>query len=194
MRALLRTVLVVSSTALFVEAFACPAAATPTFPDAIRKDLSLSYDLGVTHCIICHQTNGGGIGTVVHPFGIAMKAAGLHDGDTMSLQNALNALEASKTDSDCDGTPDIEQLKMGRDPNPPGEYIDSSGRTAPPDPGCMSGGGFAVPTFGCGAQLSRAPAAWPGAAAVAAVVGLSASLAGRRARPRGARAKGARAG
>jgi MYXO-CTERM domain-containing protein len=139
-------------------------------------DLALTYDLGTTHCIICHQTNSGGIGTVVHPFGLAMKAAGLHLEDTTSLQNALHTLDANKTDSDCDGTPDIEQLKMGRDPNPPGELIDGSGRTAPADPGCMPDGGsdatLPVPVFGCDARVSSAPAAWPGAVGLAAMLAL----------------------
>jgi hypothetical protein len=164
------------ATALFVAAFARGADASPTFPAGIKADLSLSYDLGTTHCIICHQTNGGGIGTVIHPFGLAMKAAGLHLEDLTSLQNALNTLEKNGTDSDCDGTPDIEQIKMGRDPNPPGEYINGSTMTAPNDPGCsMADGGadaILVPAYGCAAQLAPAPAAWPSAAAVVALLGL----------------------
>jgi hypothetical protein len=175
-------ILSATATALFVTAFAHGADASPTFPPAIKSDLSLSYDLGTTHCVICHQTNSGGIGTVVHPFGLAMKAAGLHLEDLTSLQNALNTLDANKTDSDCDGTPDIEQIKMGRDPNPPGDYIDGSNMTAPADPGCMGGSQMLVPAYGCAAQLSRAPAAWPGAAVVVALLGGLAGRAGRRRR------------
>jgi hypothetical protein len=164
------SILSAAATALFVAAFARGADASPTFPAAIKTDLNLSYDLGTTHCIICHQSNTGGIGTVVHPFVLAMKAAGLHLEDLTSLQNALTTLDMNGTDSDCDHTPDIEQIKMGRDPNPPGEYIDGSNMTAPADPGCM-GGGQLVPAYGCAAQLSRAPAAWPGAIAIVALLG-----------------------
>ncbi len=73
-----------------------------------------------------------------------------------------------KTDSDCDGVPDIEQLQQGRDPNT-GAFIDGSGMTAPPEPGC----GAVVPSYGCGAQLARVGAPWQGAAAVIAALGVS---------------------
>jgi hypothetical protein len=171
--------------ALFVAASSRRADASPGFPASIKTDVPLSYDLGTTHCIICHHDNFGGYHTVVRPFGLAMMQAGLRAENYTALQTALNTLEANKTDSDCDGTIDIEQLKMGRDPNPPGEYIDGSNKMAPPDDaGCMAGGGAPVPVYGCAAQVSRAPAAWPGAAAVVALLGGLLGRAGRRRRVR----------
>jgi len=161
-----------TSVALLVTAAPAVAAASPIFPDAIKADLSLTYDLGTTHCIICHANNNGGMGTVVQPFGLNMKGANLAEENTDSLKKALDALEAAHTDSDCNGVPDIEQLKGGQDPNT-GEYIDGSGKTAMPSPGC--GGTVA---FGCGAQLSRVAGSWQGALALAAVLG--AALARRR--------------
>lgn len=156
--------------ALFVLAVPSLAAASPTFPFAIKSDLSLSYDLGTDHCTICHATNLGGLGTVVTPFGEAMQAAGLVAEDTTSLQKALDTLEANGTDSDHNGVPDIEELKAGEDPN---TGQDISGAT-----------GTSGPSFGCGAQLSRAPAPWEGAAALLATLG---AMLVRRRRSRAAR-------
>jgi MYXO-CTERM domain-containing protein len=183
----MRRLRIFSSTAaaLLLAVLARRADASPTFPAAITSDLSLTYTLGASDCIICHNSLAGGIGTVVHPFGLAMKAAGLQLENLASLQTALNTLEANKTDSDCDGTPDIEQIKMGRDPNAPGEYLNGSSMTAPVDPGCTGADAGAdavlVPAYGCAAQLSRAPAAWPSAVAVIALFG---ALSGQRRRNR----------
>jgi hypothetical protein len=91
---------------------------------------------------------------------MAMRAAGLTLEAPDKLMAALMALDAMKTDSDCDGTPEIEQLKMGRDPNPPGEYIDSSGRmNTKPDPGCSNTGPASAAALGSRAhrQVPRAP-------------------------------------
>jgi hypothetical protein len=155
-------------------------AASPPFPEAIRADLSLVYSLGTAacltsptaacHCTICHMTNMGGVGTVVTSFGKSMKAAGLTLENKDSLKAALTTLDVNKTDSDCDGTPDVEQIKQGRDPGT-GAYIDGSGKPTPPEMGCAS----ASPTvaYGCGAQVARVPASWPGAAAFAAALGLA---------------------
>src|SRR5262249_44286825 len=103
------------------------------------------------------------------PFGMAMKGAGLMQEDTGTLQAALDALDAAKTDSDCDKVPDIAQLKAGRDPNT-GVSIDGVGNS-PADKGCMNTA--AVPAYGCGARVAPEPAAWEGAAAVAAALGIS---------------------
>jgi len=156
------------------------ASATAIFPGAIQTDLSLGY---TPPCTICHQTDTGGTGTVVQLFGKAMKQNGLLDADTTSLQSALTALEAAGTDSDCDGVPDVQQLKDGRDPNT-GEYIDGSGKPKPApvsDAGCASSssGGPSDPAFGCGAHAQvaagDAPTAWQTAAALAVALGLALS-------------------
>jgi len=169
-----------TSIALLVAAASGSAAASPTYPADIKTDLSLTYDLGTTHCTICHATNAGGIGTVVQPFGKAMKAAGLTLENPPALQTALTTLDAAMTDSDCDGVPDIEQLKAGRDPNT-GAYIDGSGRTAPADPGCAGATPSETPVYGCFARIAPPPATpwWPGAAAL--LGGLALAF-GRRAR------------
>jgi len=177
------------SVAILVAAAPGLATASPPFPEAIKADLSLTYSLGTAaclttttpdcHCTICHTGVMGGAGTSKQPFAVAMKTAGLQIENVASLQAALAALEAQKTDTDCDGTPDIEQLKQGRDPNT-GAYIDGSGRPTPPATPCMSASGGDQPAFGCGAQLARAPAPWQGAATLLAALG--AALARRRRR------------
>ena len=169
--------LALASAALVETGGSSVAFASPIFPAAVQKDLSLSY---TPPCTICHTSAVGNISTAVQPFALAMRGAGLVLEDTSSLQTALMTLEAEKTDSDCDGTPEIQQLEDGRDPNAPGDYIDGSSKAAPADPGCMSEGEAVVPEFGCGAQLSRPPASWRGAAVLALLIGLS--LFGRRCR------------
>jgi hypothetical protein len=143
------------------------ARADPTFPMRIQTHLGLKY---TPPCNICHTSPLGFPAPASQPFALAMKANGLvaPDPDT-KLEMALDALAASMQDSDCDKTDDIMQLQAGRDPNPPGEYIDGSGKSAPPPSSCAGAGG---PTFGCGAQLSpAAPASGQGAAALLASVG-----------------------
>jgi hypothetical protein len=152
-----------------------PARADATFPGKIQTALGLSY---TPPCNICHTSPAGFPAPTTEPFAQAMKSAGLIAPDpSNTLQTALSALEGAMQDSDCDGIPDIEQLKEGRDPNPPGEYIDGSGKTAPSDPGCSE-----PVSFGCGAQLAPSPVPWEGAALV--VAGLGAALARRRGRSR----------
>jgi hypothetical protein len=160
------------------------ASATAIFPDAVKTDLSLTY---TPPCTICHETLGGGTGTVTQAFGKAMKQNGLVSGDTAALQAALSALETAGTDSDGDCTPDIQQLKDGRDPNT-GAYIDGSGKPTPVvDGGCGTGGGGSTsinPAYGCGARLSAAPlpdTSLPAAATLATVLGLALSRRRRRA-------------
>jgi hypothetical protein len=167
--------LVSTSIALVVASAPSLVAASPTYPADIKTDLSLTYDLGTTHCTICHATNVGGVGTVIQPFGKAMRAAGLTLENPPALQAALTMLDTDKNDSDCNGIPDIEQIKAGRDPNT-GAYIDGSGRIAPAEPGCgadagTSGAGSPPPlVYGCGARIAPVPVTpfWQGAAAVVA--------------------------
>jgi MYXO-CTERM domain-containing protein len=128
---------------------ALPAGASSTYPGAIKDHLTASK---LPACTLCHQTAGGG-GPVVTPFAHAMVAEGLTGGsNTTALTAALDALEAAGTDSDGDGTGDIDELRAGGDPN-----------TA----GASNAGPTPVYGFGCAA----APAASPLVGALA-VLGL----------------------
>lgn len=157
------------------------AAANPLFPSAVQAHLGLPY---LPPCTICHPNDLGGLGTAVKPFAIAMKGQGLTDPDPSTVGPALDALDAMMTDSDCNGIPDVEQLKDGRDPNAPGDYIDGSGKTAPPETGCSSS---ITTAYGCGAQLAPAAPSDGAAPLIAALVTvLGAALT--RGRPRSRRA------
>jgi hypothetical protein len=114
--------------------------ATANFPDAMQRDLGLSYS---PPCAVCHS---GGVtmrGTTNTPFGKALRAHGLAAYDETSLGAALGALQAAKTDSDGDMTDDIDELRNGTDPNVsevPGLGIGSSdGGVGPPVYGCELG-------------------------------------------------------
>ncbi|APR84444.1 Hypothetical protein A7982_09793 [Minicystis rosea] len=158
--------------------------ATPTFPDAVKTDLSLSY---TPPCTICHTTPGGGAGTASQKFAESMKDRGLMSNNTDTVAAALAALDGEHTDSDCDGIGDVAQLKEGRDPNT-GEYIDGSGKPTPEvDGGCVGEGGGGTgdgPRFGCGAQLAADPlpdTTLPIAATLATMIGLALTRRRRRA-------------
>jgi len=103
------------------------AAATSGFPNQIKSELSMP---SVPSCALCHATPAGG-GPVTQPFGQSMVARGLRAGDGASLSTALQALEAEGTDSDGDGLGDIEELRMGLDPNFSGDA-----NSVPPQYGC----------------------------------------------------------
>jgi len=175
-----------TSVALLVATAPALAAAYLPFPDDIRTHLNLSY---TPPCTICHDTLAGGLpNTIVHPFGQAMLGEGVQYSATpQEIGNALDDLAQKMNDSDCNKIPDIQQLRDGRDPNPPGEYLDGSGTANPndePDAGCTSG---ANPVFyGCSAQLAPAAPAYGGWAALvtALVTTLGLALARRRREPR----------
>jgi hypothetical protein len=115
------------------------AAATSSFPSDIKSELNAP---SVPSCALCHATAAGG-GPVTQPFGQSMMARGLRGGNKSSLSTALQALEAEGTDSDGDGLGDVEELRMGLDPNFDGDA------------------GSVPPQFGCGARVApRAPNDW----------------------------------
>jgi len=165
--------LLTTSIAVLVAMAPGPAAANPLFPPTVQTDAPLSY---TPPCTICHLTLAGGTGTAIKPFALAMRGAGLTDPLPGTVGPALTMVAAAMPpiDSDCDGTPDVQQLKDGRDPNFPGEYIDNSGKATPSEPGCGADAGTStpeLPAFGCGAQLAPAPAQWSGAAVLVAALG-----------------------
>lgn len=90
--------------------------ATPNFPPEIQAYLRAKSK---PPCRICHTTGDiGGLGTVNTLFGTNMRARGLSADDIPSLHAALDKMTAEKVDSSKGrGTPDVEVLKQGGDPN-----------------------------------------------------------------------------
>ena len=114
--------------------------ASSIFPPEIRAHLSLSY---TPDCSLCHSNGQTGFGTVNTPFGKSMRARGLVAQNLQSLDTALDALAAEKTDSDGDGVPDIDELKAGTDPN-----VAGGGNYPPPSYGCFDVTGQAAAPLG----------------------------------------------
>jgi hypothetical protein len=122
--------------------FASAARALPEYPGLIQAHLGLASP---PTCNICHSSTAGG-GPVSQPFGQAMQAAGLTR-SADSLPGALDQLAADGTDSNGDGVPDIEGLKMGIEPlasKPPLKYGCGGARIAPGQPRAPQGVTFAV--------------------------------------------------
>jgi len=61
-----------------------------------------------------------------------MRSRGLVSQNIASLDTALDALAAERTDSDHDGVPDIDELEAGSDPN-----VAGGGSVPPPSYGCF---------------------------------------------------------
>ena len=130
--------------------------ASPGYPTEIETALAMPC---APACTVCHETLGGGGGTVTRAFGIAMEAEGLTGGsNSASLVTALDALTLNLVDSDGDGTIDTDELTAGFDPNPDG--VDMCG-----------GGETLTPRYGCGA--STRPGAPLGVIAVAVALGFA---------------------
>lgn len=112
--------------------------ATPGFPDVVAEHLQLASP---PSCALCHAGTQAR-GTVTTPFGVTIRSRGAQAYDDDSLRTALDALAAEGKDSDGDGTPDIEELKAGADPNGTGEAV-------VPEYGCTSAapGSQAFPAF-----------------------------------------------
>lgn len=125
-----RLAFAVSSSFALVMLAASPARATPGFPAAIARELTLP---NAPPCSVCHAGGVTRRGTVTTPFGTTMRSRGLQAYDEASLVRALAALTAEKKDSDEDGTPDIEELKAGEDPN-----VAAGDSLPPPEYGCTT--------------------------------------------------------
>lgn len=143
----------VAATASAVVFWAPAAAASPPFPDEIKSHLGAS---SAPQCAVCHEGGKTGVGTVTTLFGKALRDRGLVAQDTASLDAALDQLDKDGVDSDGDGTPDIEELKNGTDPNQEGGAVINQ-----PDP-----------VYGCTANVaSGGPGrAGPGAALLLAAI------------------------
>lgn len=100
--------------------FSSRAAASPTYPGELQALLDMPC---VPQCTLCHRDNNGGRGTVVTPFGQAMRQAGLVYKRPDLIQPALDKLQQEGVDSDGDGVGDVDELRQGRNPNQPGEGV-----------------------------------------------------------------------
>ena len=90
------------------------ARALPEYPAELQKAADAPC---LPHCNVCHRDDNAGSGTVDRPFVRNMQhLGGLGDNKT-SIAPAVAELARIKTDSDGDGTPDIEELASGDDPN-----------------------------------------------------------------------------
>ena len=163
-RALPRIAALAAAAALTL--IAVPARATPNFPSAVASHLGLATS---PDCTLCH-VGPTQIGTVVTPFGTSMRARGLVLYDEKSLTTALDALAAERKDSDGDGTPDIDELRAGTDPNTAGDGTGPAGTPAPDEP-----------RYGCGAHVAPSARA-PGAIVSLMLASVFTALARRRAR------------
>jgi len=97
------------------------------FPAEIATDLVLSYQPA---CSLCHVKGNTGPGTANTPVALSMKARGLQSGGRSSVSSSLAALDSDRVDSDGDGVTDVDELRMGTDPNSP-EPTPFAGRVDP---------------------------------------------------------------
>lgn len=118
------------STALLV---AATASAQEEYPNEVRNHLGLNYS---PPCSLCHAKGNTGSGTVVTPFGWAIRGRGAVADDRKTIDTALDSLKAANADSDGDHVTDIAELMAGTDPNTAGSVPLPNGE----EPGYGCGG------------------------------------------------------
>ncbi len=119
---------------LAFSAWASSAAASPDYPGLLQEQLDMPC---VTQCTVCHRDTGGGRGTVVTSFGVAMIEEGLRGNDSTTMAKAIAGMDAGQYDSDGDGNSDLNELREGNNPN-------------------QSGDGLLCAQYGCGAHVAPA--------------------------------------
>jgi len=139
MKHTLRLVAAATSSLVIMLGFVQRAAATEEFPSEIYYHLYSSYHVAPYHppCSLCHLRGSTGDGTAQTPFALSMKAHGLQPEDGSSLTAALDALNRENVDSDCDGTPDIQEIEIDSNPNTPAPV--SLASDTGPNAGCGGG-------------------------------------------------------
>lgn len=95
-------------------AFAPQSHASESYPKTIERALDTPC---APDCTTCHTRPSGGNLTANTPVGISARRAGLECCDTSQLLDVLGTLETNRTDSDADGTPDVDELRAGTNPN-----------------------------------------------------------------------------
>ena len=135
----------------FVAALSGEARATPDYPLVLDATFGTSCPNPNTRCVICHTSARGGQATAVRAFAETLGDYGLNRGRDPGLLQAALAQLPPATDSDDDGSPDIEELMTCG--NPSGENLGAG------------------PEYGCdGARLAPAPITGDGASALAALL------------------------
>ena len=105
-------VLAVVAAALLV---AASAGAQPAYPGVVKDHLGA---IRKPACRVCHGNGITGLGTVNTYFGINLVKFGGTANDDASIRQALDKFRELKTDSTkFRGTPDVDVLKAGGDPN-----------------------------------------------------------------------------
>lgn len=114
--------------------------ATDDFPLVIQTKLSLK---NAPDCLLCHNNEQGGLGTVTTPVGSWFYGNGLRAYNESTLTFLISKSEMTGQDSDGDGVPDMTELREGTDPNVPNLADGGVGQTETPltlKTGCAIGG------------------------------------------------------
>ena len=124
---------------LLVTSFALRVSAEETFPGGIQEAGGIPC---TPTCLLCHTAIPGALSNLKQPFGLAVLANGVVRTDPSSMHTVVANLRKKMTDSDADGTIDVDELAAGTNPNLA-------------DPNAQLCG----PLYGCGAHLARQPPA-----------------------------------
>lgn len=156
--------------------------ATAEFPQQMVSDLGISCSNPIfdgNGCTICHSSDNGGLGTATKPFGVWSKQNGLTPFNDQKLNALLQQLQNEsphKTDTNCDGTPDIDQLTNC-------QWLDLASNDNCPTSGGDAGVSVAV-FYGCATTPTQETPALPASGAIGIAALLGAALVRARLRKR----------